>query len=264
MQDGSKRRARLILILGVVLAVAAAGGTFIYASGAQTAQPTVIPTTGVLVAAREIPAKTALTAADVRVQEYNLDAKPVTALAKPEDAVGKITTVAISIGEPILPSKFNDPKNPVFLVIPTTALDANGNIKSDTPNYRALSITVPDANAVGGAIQPGDVVDIIFTMNLDPQRFFNNPRTSLTSDFTSKIILERVPILARNLAVYTIRADAITAERLAYLGASGGQLQMVLRAPKDERASGTVGTTFQDMFQQFGLALNDKINAPAP
>ena len=264
MQDGSKRRARLILILGVVLAIAAGAGPFIYASSAQTVQPTVIPTTGVLVAAREIPAKTALTAADLRVQEYNLDAKPAAALARPEDAIGKITTVAISVGEPILESKFSDPKNPVFLVIPTTSLDANGNIKSDTPNYRAMSITVPDAAAVGGAIAPGDVVDIVFTMQIDPAKFFLNPRTSLTSDFSSKIILERVAILARNLSVYTIRADAITAERLAYLTASGGQLQMLLRAPKDERASGSAGTTFEDMFRQFGLALNDKQTAPAP
>jgi Flp pilus assembly protein CpaB len=254
----------LILILGVVLAIAAGAGTFFYASSAQTVQPTVIPTTGVLVAAREIPAKTALTAADLRVQEYNLDAKPASALAKPEDAIGKITTVAISIGEPILPSKFNDPKNPVFLVIPSTSLDANGNIKSDTPNYRAMSITVPDANAVGGAIAPGDVVDIVFTLQIDPQKFFLNPRTSLTADFSSKIILERVPILARNLSVYTIRTDAITAERLAYLSASGGSLQMLLRAPKDERGTGSVGTTFEDMFRQFNLALNDKQAAPAP
>jgi Flp pilus assembly protein CpaB len=266
VQDGSKRRARLILILGVVLAIAAGAGTFFYASSAQTGTGAVavIPTTGVLVAAREIPPKTTLTLADLRVQEYNLDAKPASALASPEQAVGNITTVAISIGEPILPSKFSDPKGPVFVVIPPTALDANGNIRADTPNYRALSITVPDASAVGGAIAVGDTVDIVFTMNLDPQKFFTNPRTSLTSDFTTKIILERVPILARTLSVYTIRTDAITAERLAYLSASGGQLQMLLRAPKDERATGTVGTTFQDMFVQLQLALNDKITAPAP
>jgi pilus assembly protein CpaB len=264
VQDGSKRRARLILILGVVLAIAAGAGTFFYASQAQTTTAAVIPTTKVLVAAREIPAKTTLTAADVRVQEFNLDAKPAAALALPEDAIGKITTTTISTGEPILASKFNDPKNPVFVVIPVTSLDANGNIKSDTPNFRALSITVPDANAVGGAIAPGDIVDVIFTMNLDPQRFFQNPRTSLTADFTSKIILERVPILARTLSVYTIRADAITSESLAYLQASGGQLMLLLRAPRDERASGSVGTTFEDIFKKYGLALNDKTTAPAP
>ena len=121
MQDGSKRRARLILILGVVLAIFAGAGTFFYASSAQTAVAPVIPTTRVLVAAREIPAKTTLTAADVRVVEYNLDSKPAAALTLAEDAIGKVTVIPISVGEPILASKFSDPKNPVFVVIPASA-----------------------------------------------------------------------------------------------------------------------------------------------
>ena len=57
MQDGSRRRARLILILGVVLALLAGGGTFLYASQSQTATAPVIPTTPVLVAARDAVAQ---------------------------------------------------------------------------------------------------------------------------------------------------------------------------------------------------------------
>ena len=55
MQDGSKRRARLILIIGMVLALFAGAGTFFYASSAQTQTPTVIPTAPVLVAAALTP-----------------------------------------------------------------------------------------------------------------------------------------------------------------------------------------------------------------
>lgn len=266
MQDGSKRRARLILILGVVLAIAAGAGTFFYASSAQTGTGAVavIPTTGVLVAAREIPPKTTLTLADLRVQEYNLDAKPASALASPEQAIGNVTTVAISVGEPILPSKFSDPKNPVFVVIPITALDANGDIKADTPAFRAISITVPDANAVGGALAVGDSVDLIFTTNIDPTKYYTQPRPANTADFSAKIILERVPILARQLSVYTIRVDAITAERLAYLQASGGQIAMILRAPKDQRATGSVGTTFRQMLDQFNVKIPEKITGAPP
>jgi len=266
VQDGSKRRARLILILGVVLAIAAGAGTFFYASSAQTGggSVAVIPTTGVLVAAREIPAKTTLTLADVRVQEYNLDAKPATALGAPEQAIGNVTTVAISIGEPILPSKFADPKAKVFVVIPPAALDQNGNIRADTPNFRAISITVPDASAVGGLLEVGDSVDLLVTMNIDPTKYYTQPRPANTADFSSKIILERVPILARQLSVYTIRVDAITAERLAYLQASGGQVAMILRAPKDERATGSVGTTFRQMLEQFNQRIPEKIPGAPP
>ena len=259
MQDGSKRRARLILILGIVLAIFAGAGTFLYASGAQTQTAPVIPTTPVLVAAREIPAKTTLSAADVRVQDYNADAKPAAALVKPEDAVGKVTVSAISVGEPILPAKFSDPKNPAFVVMPLANLGSDGAPKSDAPNFRAMSITVPDANAVGGAVQPGDIVDIVFTLNFDPVKLVANPKPTQTSDFSAKIILERVPILARTAAIYTIRVDTATAERLAYLQASGGQLMFLLRAPKDERASGTLGTTFGGVFNTFKIPIPEKI-----
>src|SRR5438477_11713560 len=98
VQDGSKRRDRLILIIGVVLALFAGAGTFFYASSAQTVTPTVIPTEHVLVAAREIPAKTTLTAADVKVVDYNADVKPAAALGRAEDAVGKITIQSIAVG----------------------------------------------------------------------------------------------------------------------------------------------------------------------
>ena len=262
MQDGSKRRARLILILGVVLAIFAGAGTFFYASSAQTAVAPVIPTTRVLVAAREIPAKTTLTAADLRVQEYNLDSKPAAALIVPEDAIGKVTITPLSVGEPILASKFSDPKNPVFVVIPASALTADGAIKADTPNFRAMSITVPDANAVGGIIAPGDVVDLLFAMNFDPVKVFDKPKATQTADFSAKIILERVPILSRTLASYTIRVDALTAERIGYIQATGGQISFLLRAPKDERAAGTTGTTFAGMFNAFRLAVPEKLPAP--
>jgi Flp pilus assembly protein CpaB len=259
VQDGSKRRARLILISGIVLAIFAGAGTFFYASNAQTAVAPVVATTPVLVAAREVPAKTTLTAADLKVQEYNVDAKPASALIRPEDAIGKVTITAMSVGEAILPSKFSDPKNPVFVVIPATALAADGAIKADTPNFRAMSITVPDANAVGGAVAVGDSVDILFTMQFDPLKFITNPLPNQTSDVSAKIILERVPILARLAATYTIRVDALTAERIGYLQATGGQMSFLLRAPKDERAAGTTGTSFGGVMNAFKIPIPEKI-----
>lgn len=259
MQDGSKRRARLILIIGVVLALVAGAGTFFYASSSQTQTAPVVPTTPVLVAAREIPAKTTLTAADLKVVQFNVDAKPVAALVKPEDAIGKITIQPLSVGEPILPAKFSDPKNPAFVVIPASFIGPDGAPKADSPNFRAMSVTVPDAAAVGGTVEPGDIVDILFTLNFDPVKFIDKPRPTQTQDFSAKIVLERVTILARTASIYTIRTDATTAERIAYLQASGGQLAFLLRAPKDERASGTTGTTFGDVKSAFNLKIPEKV-----
>jgi len=66
-------------------------------------------------------------------------------------------------------------------------------------------------------------------------------------------------ILARTLAVYTIRTDAATAERIGYIQASGGVMQMLLRGPKDERASGTTGATFKSVYPVFRPEVPEKI-----
>jgi Flp pilus assembly protein CpaB len=260
VQDGSRRRARLILIVGVALALVAGVGTFVYASGAKSDQPVAVPTVAVLVAAREIPAKTTLTSADVKLQEFNLDAKPAAAMTKADDALGKITIQSISVGEPILPTKFADPKNPSFVVMPASFIGPDGAPVANSPNFRAMSITVPDANAVGGSVLVGDLVDLVFTTQFDPQTKLQRPTAQQTLDFSSKIILERVPILARLASVYTVRVDALTAERIAYLQSAGGQLAFLLRAPKDERASGSTGATFGDIYTNFRLKIPEKIN----
>ena len=260
MQDGSRRRARLILIVGVALALVAGVGTFVYASGAKSDQPVAVPTVAVLVAAREIPAKTTLTSADVKLQEFNVDAKPAAAMTKADDALGKITIQSISVGEPILPTKFADPKNPSFVVMPASFIGADGAPVANSPNFRAMSITVPDANAVGGSVLVGDLVDLMFTAQFDPQAKLQRPTPQQTLDFSTKIILERVPILARLASVYTVRVDALTAERIAYIQSAGGQLAFLLRAPKDERASGSTGATFGDIYTNFRLKIPEKIN----
>jgi Flp pilus assembly protein CpaB len=260
VQDGSRRRARLILIVGVALAMVAGVGTFVYASGAKSDQPVAVPTVAVLVAAREIPAKTTLTTADVKLQEFNLDAKPAAAMSDAGEALGKITVQSISVGEPILPSKFSDPKLPGFVVMPASFIGADGAPVANSPNFRAMSITVADANAVGGTVLAGDLVDMVFTMQFDPATRLQRPTPQMGIDFSAKIILERLPILAKLASVYTIRVDAVTAERIAYLQASGGQIAFLLRAPKDERASGSTGATFGDIYTNFRVKIPEKIN----
>ena len=263
MEDRSKRRARLILIVGFLLALLAAVGTFLVASGGQAAAPTAVPTTDVLVAARDIAPKTQIAAADLKVVKVNSDAVPVAALKAEEqaDVVGKVVTVPIQTGEFILSGKFAATGAATFTVFPPgVSAGAGGALPPGTPNYRAMSITVPDQFAVGGAIQVGDLVDVLYTLNFDPGKYFP-PQTggaaaatgegSRIIDFSAKIILERVPIIARTLAVYTIRTDATTAERLAYMQASGAQIQFLLRSPSDDRVARTEGATFAPVYRTF-------------
>jgi Flp pilus assembly protein CpaB len=144
--------------------------------------------------------------------------------------------------------------------MPASFIGADGAPVANSPNFRAMSISVPDNNAVGGTVLAGDLVDMVFTMQFDPQTKLQRPTPQQTLDFSAKIILERLPILARLATTYTIRVDAVTAERIAYLQSSGGQIAFLLRAPKDERASGSTGATFGDIFTNFRVKIPEKIN----
>ena len=260
MEDRSRRRARLVLIVGILIAILAGGATFVVASGSKSTAPPPVETTDVLVAARDLPARTALSAADLKVQKYPTDIAPATALKKPEDVVGKIVQVPLTAGEPVLPTKFAAAGAATFTVFPSNQQPPAGQpIPPGTPDYRAISITVADANAAGGAIQPGDVVDILFTFQFDPTKFLTGTDPNRIPDFSSKLVLQNVPILARLASVYTIRTDAQTAEKLAYLTSAGGQLQLLLRAGQDQRSVTTTGATFVDVYKPFGIKLPGKI-----
>src|SRR5207248_2861967 len=129
--------------------------------------PALIPTTAVIVAAREIPPKTQITSADLKLVRINSEAVPPAAVSDPAQVVGKITITTISVGEPILLSKLAGANGAAFVVIPIEALGANGAIQPNTPQYRAMSISVADALAAGGNIQAGDTVDLLYGQSFD-------------------------------------------------------------------------------------------------
>lgn len=258
MEDRSKRRARLVLIVGFLIAILAGVGTFLLSSGSKTEAPPPIVTTDVLVASHDIPLRTALTLADLKVQKYPADIAPVSALKTPEEAVGKIVQVPLSAGEPILATKFAAAGAATFTVFPPNAQPVAGQpIAAGTPDYRVIAITVPDLNAAGGAVQVGDFVDLLYSFQFDPAKFLTGTDPNRMADFSAKIVLQNVVILARTASTYTIRTDAQTAEKIAYLNSAGGTMQMLLRAAQDQRQVSTTGATFGDVYK-FGLKIPTK------
>ncbi len=261
MEDRSRRRARLVLIVGILIAVLAGAMTYVVSSGSKSADvPPPVATTDVLVAARDLPARSALTAADVKIAKYPVDLAPPTALTKAEDITGKIAQSSLAAGEPILPGKFATAGAASFTVFPPNAQPPAGQaIPPGTPDYRAMSMTVADALAAGGFIQVGDLVDVLFTFNLDPAKYFTGTDLNRLPDFSSKIVLQNIPIIARTASVYTIRTDAQTAESIAYLQAAGGTMNFLLRAGQDQRQASTTGVTFGAAFRKFTFPVPGKI-----
>jgi pilus assembly protein CpaB len=260
VEDRSRRRARLVLIVGILIAVLAGVATFTLSSGTKTEAPPPVATTDVLVAARDLPARSALTAADIKLQKFPVDLAPTAAIAKPDEVIGKIVQVPLAALEPILPGKFAAAGAASFTVFPPNAQPAAGqSIPPGTPDYRVVALTVTDAMASGGAIQVGDNIDIMLVQNLEVSKFFLGTDPNRVPDFFAKIIMQNVPVLARAASLYTIRTDAQTAEQLAYIAASGGQLQFLLRAGLDQRTVTTQGATFGPVYQRFKYPVSTKI-----
>ncbi len=234
-QSRSRLLSRVLLALGVLVAVVAGAGTYFYGVAARTAPPIDVAMVDVLVAARNIEPRSALGASDLKVVQLPRDAAPTNALHDANSATGMITTVALSANEPVLPTKIAQTGSEGHIaVLPPGATVAN------SLGFRAMSLNIPDANAAGGAIAAGDHVDILYTLAVTEPR----------QDFIGRIVIQDVPVLAKTITVYTLRVDVTTAERIAALQASGGILQLLLRAPGDARPAGTAGASFSNEAQR--------------
>lgn len=220
----------------MIIAVVAGAGTYLYAVAARTAPPTETTMVDVLVAARDIEARSALGSSDVKVVQLPRDAAPANALHDATGTAGLITTVRLSANEPVLPTKIAlAGSEGTIAVLPP------GQTVATSAAFRAMSVNIPDSQAAGGLIETGDHIDILYTLSvIDPTK----------PDFIGRIVLQDIPVLAKTLTVYTLRVDAATAERIAALQASGGTLQLLLRAPGDARSAGTAGASFANETQR--------------
>jgi Flp pilus assembly protein CpaB len=227
---------RILLAIGVLVAVLAAAGTYFYAGAARNTPPTDVTTVDVLVATRDIEARSALASGDVKVVQLPRDVAPANALRDANGVAGLVTTVPLAANEPLLPAKLAQPGSEGHIaVLPP------GQTVANSLGFRAMSLNIPDANAAGGAIQAGDHIDLLYTLAVvEPTR----------NDFVGRIVIQDIPVLAKTITVYTLRVDVTTAERIAALLASNGNLQLLLRAPGDTRPAGTAGASFTNEAQR--------------
>lgn len=95
----------------------------------------------VVAAARDIPAGWSLTPEDLKLVALAADRNVLSGLVVSPDAVaGMLTSHAIAAGDLMLPSSV---------------------AKSNPNGLRTMSLPIDKAHAIGGALRPGDIVDVI-------------------------------------------------------------------------------------------------------
>ncbi|CAN5776511.1 hypothetical protein BH23CHL7_BH23CHL7_06290 [soil metagenome] len=259
--DASPRRRRLLIILGIFLAITA--GLMAWAIGQGNRATSEVRTQPVVVAAQDVAARTELVAEFLAIREVPEDAVLAQAYTSIEQAVGLTTGVPIYADQQITPNLFVDTQDD-----PIGIFDPDEVIGPDSPFWRAFSITVPRERAVGGILQDGDRVDLIVSVDLNvagvlvptedeegnivlvpqesPVPFFNpeGELEGLRSGMSTKVTIPDLLILKSDIDfdTYIVRVDIAQAEQLTQVmrdpavgSAANDPFTLALRSRADTR-----------------------------
>ena len=195
-----------------------------------------------------------------------------TAFTSMDEVLGRVVSVPVSAGQLLTPNLLaSTDAGAVFSILrPGEEFDPS------MPDLRAVSMTVPDDRAVGGTLQPGQPVDLIATLTVNPLAAGGGtpqppadgeepapdgeaPRLSGPS---TKTTLQQLDILVRNGSLYILRTDLATAEKITELQAAGAQFTFVLRAAEDDRSAETEGSTLDRLLEEFEFPVPEAAELP--
>lgn len=251
----NSRRGKWIVAFGVVLALAAGAAAFFLINQAQQqAGQAGLQRVSVVVAARPIAARKPIEADDVTVREVPLDPTNANgAIATPDKVIGKVLVVGVLQGQMLttnLLATAAGPSGEGFVI-----LGPDETVAPDSPAWRAVSITVPDDRAVGGLLQPNQVVDVFVTATVNvPQDLLAKGR--YYTDKSTKITYQDMVILAKAGTFYVLKAPLAVAEEISHLQASGtATFSLALRPDQDTRTvdASRMGETTNRIIEKYGL-----------
>ena len=248
----NSRRGKMIIALGVILAlVAGATSFFLLNQASQNAGQGSLQKVTLVVAARNIQARTPVVAADVALAEVPVDATTqVGVVSRVADVIGKVLAVPVLTGQPIYSTMIaSSSTGSGFAILgPTETVGPNSEA------WRAISITIPDDRAVGGLLQVGQTIDIIMTATVNvPAPFASD---GYMADFSTKVTYQDVVILARVATSYVIRVSLSVAEEISHFEATGtSQFSAALRPDQDVRYADVtkLGATTGRILEKYGL-----------
>jgi Flp pilus assembly protein CpaB len=145
-----KRSNRLVLLVGVFLAIVAFVLIAILLSSNKTNSPTAstAPTTvSFVIAANDIPLGATIQQADLTTKDYPTNQKPSNGYTDVSFVIGQIARSKVTAGQ----------------LITTDVLNANGKIDNleVPPGLVGIAVQVDQISGVGTIIKPGDFVDVI-------------------------------------------------------------------------------------------------------
>jgi Flp pilus assembly protein CpaB len=250
-----RRRGRAIVASGIVLAVVAGVGAYLLLSQSQgQGGLSGIPRVPIVVALVDIPARRAITAADLAVRQVPIDDTNASGVfADPSKVVGLIAATTILKGQPVFANMLAG----AVQLGGFSILGPNETVSPDSEAWRAVSVTVADDRAVGGLIQPGQEVDVFVSATVSVPASLADLGKYYT-DISTKIVYQDVAILARAASFYVVKVSLPVAEEINHLQASGSaSFSFALRPPQDTRTADAsrLGATTNVIITKYGLPI---------
>jgi pilus assembly protein CpaB len=201
---------------------------------------TPVPMSRVVVAAGDIPVAASMTPDLLKVIDWPTSSQPQGSFDNVEAVAGRVAASALVAGEAIVEARLS-PKG------------AGAGMASLIPaNMRAMTVPVNEVVGVGGFIHPGDLVDVITTMQGPAPS--GAPTGNQQDQYRSKIVLQNVRVLAvgkelsassdkpETVTVVTLLVSPEESERLA-LASTQGKLQLTMRSQLDTQEWTTAGVS---------------------
>lgn len=272
-----KRTGTLIMLAGIVLAVVA--GMLVLGMTRQTRAERIAQVDQVLVvmASRDIPDGTAVTADALAMEAFPADFVPAGAIVASEEAVGKYATTRITTGQIVLANQLSPNKRV-------------GDLSLSVPAGKvAIALPLSDLMSTNGAIKAGDRVDVLLTIDLkeirleSPLEEGSDPAPAVSASNNARnpvtqTTLQNVEVLAIGQGVDTdsngngtsgttagntsngrqqgaiiLLLEPQDALVLKYAKDSGGVIDLALRAPEDTAPVTTEPITIDRLFEQFNF-----------
>lgn len=269
-----KRTGTLIMIAGVVLAMVAGLLVLSMTKEAEAERVAQVKQVLVVMASKDIPDGTAISADALGMQAFPADFVPEGAISGPEQAVGKFTTTRITKGQIVLANQLSETKQV-------------GDLSLSVPSGKvAVALPMTDLMSINGAIKPGDHVDILLTVNLKELQLKDmqvdesttNPVPAMNDSARNPVTqttLQNVEVLAigkgagsetsesgysattassgKTEGAVIVLLDPQDALVLKYAKDSGGVVDLALRAPEDTAQVETDPITIDRLFERFNF-----------
>jgi len=253
--DKHRHRSKVYIVAGLIIAALVGIVVFVALEGsALLSEPVEMRT--VVVAARDIASRKPIEEGDLVTRTVPADPTNEAAFTLIEDVLGRVSGVPITAGQLVTRNMLAAATSGQAYAI----LEAGEVFDPTGPDLRAVSVSVPDDRAVAGTLVPGQRVDLLVTLAINPAIgvVAEEPAASAEGFIagpSTKVTLQMLTVLARNGSIYILRTELATAEKIAELAAAGGQFTLVLRPDEDDRVAITVGSTLDKLLDEFDFPI---------